>query len=38
MFGLNNLFWYYKDTVRENVQVNSHMDGNTLSAEESFGT
>ncbi|CAF1556535.1 unnamed protein product [Rotaria magnacalcarata] len=38
MFGLNNLFWYYKSTVRSSVEVELHNSGDELSAEESFGT
>jgi len=40
MFGLNNLFWYYKKSVRSNVEVNDPLEGDEdgLPAEEFFGT
>ncbi|CAF2401149.1 unnamed protein product [Rotaria sp. Silwood2] len=38
MFGLNNLFWYYKETVRKNVEITHHASGDDLSAEKHFGT
>jgi hypothetical protein len=40
MFGLNNLFWYYKKSVRSNVQVKDPLEGieGDLPAEEFFGT
>ncbi len=36
MFGLNNLFWYYKQSVRKNVEVKMH--DFDLPAEQCFGT
>ncbi|CAF1291792.1 unnamed protein product [Adineta steineri] len=43
MFGLNNLFWYYKKSVREKVEIYRHLpesgdENENLPAEESFGT
>lgn len=41
MFGLNNLFWYYSDSVRSNVEVVQHdlgSDDPVLPAETFFGT
>ena len=41
MFGLNNLFWYYSESVRGRVQVISHDLGDDdpkLPAETYFGT
>lgn len=41
MFGLNNLFWYYSESVRGKVQVTDHVLGDDdphLPAETYFGT
>jgi len=38
MFGLNNLFWYYKESVRNLVETNNHTSSNGLPAEKFFGT
>ena len=41
MFGLNNLFWYYSQSVRGKVEVVRHTHGNNdpqLPAETFFGT
>jgi hypothetical protein len=39
MFGLNNLFWYYKASVRSIVEVGPpHPSGDDLQAEKFFGT
>jgi hypothetical protein len=38
MFGLNNLFWYYKESVRNHAEVTPHQFEDGLSAEKSFGT
>ncbi|CAF0978236.1 unnamed protein product [Adineta steineri] len=41
MFGLNNLFWYYSKSVRQNVEIVQHDFGNDdppLPAETYFGT
>lgn len=42
MFSLNNLYWYYLSNVRNNVEVDKHVDPETHSsitrAEEAFGT
>jgi len=37
MFGLNNLFWYYKESVRKHVEFNKDPIRKT-EAEEYFGT
>ena len=40
MFGLNNLFWYYNDRVRDKVEIHRHEEEleNQIDAEEFFGT
>ncbi|CAF0718901.1 unnamed protein product [Brachionus calyciflorus] len=42
MFSINNLYWYYLSNVRNNVEVNHHLDDETNSsitrAEKAFGT
>jgi flagellar biosynthesis protein FlhB len=42
MFGLNNLFWYYSESVRGKVQIISHNlssdDPEVVPAEIYFGT
>jgi hypothetical protein len=38
MFGLNNLFWYYKESVRSKVEIVRHPEGDHLPAEKFFGT
>ncbi|CAF0998099.1 unnamed protein product [Adineta ricciae] len=40
MFGLNNLFWYYNDRVRDKVEIHRHEEEleNEIDAEEFFGT
>ncbi|CAF0736641.1 unnamed protein product [Rotaria sordida] len=38
MFGLNNLFWYYKKSVRQNVEIEHKHSDDELPAEKSFGT
>jgi hypothetical protein len=38
MFGLNNLFWYYKESVRERVEVKRHQHEDGFPAEKHFGT
>lgn len=41
MFGLNNLFWYYSQSVRGKVEVTTHdlgTDDPPLPAETYFGT
>lgn len=38
MFGLNNLFWYYKDHVRDKVEIENHFGDDVLPAEQYFGT
>ncbi|CAF4832795.1 unnamed protein product [Rotaria sp. Silwood1] len=38
MFGLNNLFWYYKKSVRAKVELETHPSDENLAAEKSFGT
>ena len=41
MFSLNNLYWYYQSSVRQNVEVVTHYntDNTTLTkAEQAFGT
>jgi hypothetical protein len=38
MFGLNNLFWYYKQSVRDSVEIVKHTEGVDLPAEKFFGT
>ncbi|CAF0823158.1 unnamed protein product [Rotaria sordida] len=41
MFGLNNLFWYYSQSVRSNVEIAPHFSGDDssqLPAETYFGT
>jgi hypothetical protein len=39
MFGLNNLFWYYKKSVRDRVEIiQDHDEDDSLSAGRYFGT
>ena len=38
MFGLNNLFWYYKESVRGKVEMIDHLESGELPAEKYFGT
>lgn len=42
MFAINNLYWYYVSNVRNNVEVQNHMDlvsqSSLTKAEEAFGT
>jgi hypothetical protein len=42
VFGLNSLYWYYEPDVRENVEIEKHLDADkkavATNAEEAFGT
>jgi hypothetical protein len=39
MFGLNNLFWYYRKSVRSRVEIGEgHFVNEELPAEKYFGT
>ena len=44
MFGLNSLYWYYLEEVRNHVEISAHINNKNLytpyitKAEEAFGT
>lgn len=38
LVGLNNLYWYYDESVREQVQLYEHSYVENTNAEEAFGT